>query len=153
MEAVCRSVEETQDLASRFAAAFREGDVVLLVGDLGAGKTHFTQGVAVGLGICERPTSPTFNLMCVYEGGRLPLYHFDLYRLDDPEQLDDIDYFGILEGDGVSVVEWGDKFDEALPDECLVLDFRVMPDGTRVISPRAYGDRGSELLQSFVSSM
>lgn len=139
------SVEETQRLARRMAQVAEPGDVILLVGDLGAGKTHFTQGFAAGLDIVETPTSPTFNLVCEYHGGRLPLYHFDLYRLEDAEQLDDIDYWGITEGDGVSLVEWGDKFPEAATEACLKLDFAVMPDGMRAISEASFDARGEAL--------
>lgn len=145
-------VEETQELARRMAQAAEPGDVILLVGDLGAGKTHFTQGFAAGLGIADVPTSPTFNLVCEYRGGRLPLYHFDLYRLEDADQLDDIDYWGITEGDGVSLVEWGDKFPEAASDACLKLDFSVMPDGARAISATPLAARG-KILTSAVEEM
>lgn len=140
-----RGVEETRELARRMAQAAEAGDVILLVGDLGAGKTHFAQGFAAGLGIADVPTSPTFNLVCEYRGGRLPLYHFDLYRLEDAGQLDDIDYWGITEGDGVSLVEWGDKFPEAAQDACVKLDFSVGVDGVRTISVTPRGARGEVL--------
>lgn len=142
MSFVSHGVEETQEYAKAIAARAQAGDVILLVGDLGAGKTHFTQGFAAGLGVEEVPTSPTFNIVCEYRSGRLPLYHFDLYRLEDADELEDIDYFGITEGDGVSLVEWGDKFDEAAPDDCLVLDFHVEDDGTRVVDEEPRGPRG-----------
>ncbi len=145
MPFISHGVEETQQLAGRIAQRAQAGDVILLVGDLGAGKTHFTQGFAAGLGIAEVPTSPTFNLVCEYYGGRLPLYHFDLYRLEDADELEDIDYYGITEGDGVSLVEWGDKFEEAAPDDCLVLNFKVNEDDTRVIEATATGENGARL--------
>ena len=140
------SVGETQAVAAALAGAVVPGSVIMLDGDLGAGKTHFTQGLAVALGIAEPVTSPTFNLVCEYHDGRLPLYHFDLYRLEEPEELEDIDYYGITEGDGVSLVEWGDKFEEAAPDDCLVLDFKVSEDGTRTIHANATGERANELV-------
>lgn len=146
MSFTSHSVEETQQLAASIAQRAQEGDVILLVGDLGAGKTHFTQGFAAGLGTPDVPTSPTFNLVCEYHGGRLPLYHFDLYRLEEPEELEDIDYYGITEGDGVSLVEWGDKFEEAAPDDCLVLDFKVSADGARTIHAEARGPRAQALI-------
>ncbi len=145
MPYVSHSVEETQQLASAIAQRAQAGDVILLVGDLGAGKTHFTQGFATALGIADTPTSPTFNLVCEYHDGRLPLYHFDLYRLENADELEDIDYYGITEGDGVSLVEWGDKFEEAAPDDCLTLDFKVAEDGTRAIEAEATGRRSIEL--------
>ena len=147
MAFISHNVEETQELAGKLAQRAQAGDVILLVGDLGAGKTHFTQGFAAGLGTPDVPTSPTFNLVCEYHGGRLPLYHFDLYRLNIPDELEDIDYYGIIEGDGVSLVEWGDKFEEAAPDDCLTLDFKVDEKGQRSISVLASGPRASSLAE------
>ncbi len=143
MELVSHSVEETQDYARAMAKVARPGDTILLVGDLGAGKTHFAQGFAAGLNTPDVPTSPTFNLLFEYRGGRLPLYHFDLYRLEDASQLDDIDYWGTTEGDGVSLVEWGDKFPEAAEGACLTLDFSVASDDKRVIYVLPVGPRGA----------
>lgn len=147
------SVEETQRLAALLAPALEEGDVLLLTGDLGAGKTHFAQGLAAALGIREVPTSPTFTLMSSYEGGRLPLYHFDLYRLDDAGELDDIDYFATIEGDGVSVVEWADKFCEACPEDHLLLGFSVRSDGVREIVITSAGLRGEALLEGLAQRL
>lgn len=147
------SVEETQRLAALLAPALEEGDVLLLTGDLGAGKTHFAQGLAAALGIHEVPTSPTFTLMSSYEGGRLPLYHFDLYRLDDAGELDDIDYFATIEGDGVSVVEWADKFCEACPEDHLLLGFSVRSDGVREIGITSAGLRGEALLEGLAQRL
>lgn len=151
MEIISTSVEQTQEYAERMARRAEAGDVILLVGDLGAGKTHFTQGFARGLDLADVPTSPTFNLVCEYRGGRLPLYHFDLYRLESADELDDIDYYGITEGDGVSLVEWGDKFDEAAPDDHVLLDFAVRPDGTRAIGVTATGPRAQALVAALES--
>lgn len=151
MEIISTSVEQTQEYAERMARRAEAGDVILLVGDLGAGKTHFTQGFARGLDLADMPTSPTFNLVCEYCGGRLPLYHFDLYRLENADELDDIDYYGITEGDGVSLVEWGDKFDEAAPDDYVLLDFAVRPDGTRAIGVTATGPRAQALAAALES--
>ena len=150
MKFLSNTVEQTQSLGAQFAQYVQPGDVVLLIGDLGAGKTHFTQGLAKGLEIEQVPTSPTFNIMCVYEGGRMPLYHFDLYRLEDPEELEDIDYFGVIESDGVSLVEWGDRFEDAQPDECLILDFTVLPTQERIIAAQPVGARGQKLAEAFM---
>lgn len=108
------SESETQDLGRRFAQSLKAGDSVSLEGDLGAGKTAFVKGMAVGLGITETVTSPTFTIVNTYEGN-LTLHHFDVYRIDDPGELLEIgwdEYFG---GDAVCVVEWGDRFPEMLP--------------------------------------
>jgi tRNA threonylcarbamoyladenosine biosynthesis protein TsaE len=106
--------------------ALQPGDVVLLTGDLGAGKTQFTKGIAQALDIEEAVTSPTFNLVCEYDSAQgVTLRHFDLYRLEDETELDDIDYFGLLEGKAICVVEWGDKFPNALPLDYLLVTFEL----------------------------
>jgi tRNA threonylcarbamoyladenosine biosynthesis protein TsaE len=100
----------------------------------------------VGLGVVESVTSPTFNILLVHEG-RIPLYHFDLYRLETAEQLDDLDYWGTLEADGVSVVEWGDRFAEAIPDQSVVVRILITGDDCRALEIEGRGVRG-ELLAS-----
>ena len=90
----------TKQLAATLAAHLRPNDVVVLIGDLGAGKTQFVQGIADGLGIKDQVTSPTFNIQVTYDGGRLPLHHFDLYRLEQEEELDDIGFYDTIESDG-----------------------------------------------------
>jgi len=100
---------ETVDAAIDLASTLREGDVVLLFGDLGAGKTAFTRGLAIGLGAAaEDVSSPTFTIMQEYRGGRLPLFHVDLYRLDDPREIEDLG-LDELAVDGVLAIEWADK--------------------------------------------
>lgn len=143
---VSTSVESTWQLASTLAPLLRAGDVILLSGDLGAGKTHFVQGVAKGLGIDGVVSSPTFNIMVSYEGTALPLYHFDLYRLEDSQELEDVGYFEILEGPGASFVEWGDKFPDAMPYEYLELDITLDESGARRFTAHAYGERPRRLL-------
>lgn len=140
--------EQTKALGAALAPALRAGDVVLLTGDLGAGKTQFVQGVAAALGIDDAVVSPTFNIVLSYEGGRLPLYHFDLYRLDDASELDDIDFYGIVEGDGASFIEWGDRFDD-LVDDGMAVAFSVEADGARMLAVRPLGPRGAELAQAW----
>lgn len=120
------------------------GDVVVLSGDLGAGKTQLTKGLATGLGVVEPVTSPTFNILLVHEG-RIPLYHFDLYRLERSEQLTDLDYWGTLEADGVSAVEWGDRFDESIPDQCVIVRILVIDDDARSLQIDPRGQRGQAL--------
>ncbi len=142
---VSRSVEETQRIARALAQLVRPGDVIMLSGDLGAGKTHFSQGFAAALGIDEPVVSPTFNIMLSYPQGRVPLYHFDLYRLDSGDQLEDIDFFATIEGDGVSLVEWGERFRDAFPDDYLRVDIVVLDDGERSITAVPNGARSREL--------
>ena len=124
MEHLSRSVEQTQQLGSRLADGLTGGAVVAFTGDLGAGKTAFTQGIARGLGIGERVTSPTFTIVNEYEGGRLPLFHFDMYRLSSSEELFDIGWEDYLARGGVCVVEWSEIVDDALDDWCIRVDIR-----------------------------
>ena len=137
MEYCSNSVAETEELGAQLAARLRPGDVVAYTGDLGAGKTAFTRGIARGLGIPERVTSPTFTIVNEYEGGRLPLFHFDLYRLGDPEELFDIGWEDYLQRGGVCAVEWSENVAGALEDEPIRVDIRRgAHDGQRVISIR-----------------
>ena len=105
MEFISVSDIETRQIGEDFAKSLKKGDVVCLTGDLGAGKTTFTKGIAKGLGILIEPISPTFNIVNVYEGD-IPLYHFDLYRLSTKEDLYSIDFDDYLFGGGISVIEW-----------------------------------------------
>jgi len=145
------SAEETHDVGTMLATCLHANDVIVLTGDLGAGKTQLTQGVALGLGIIDDVVSPTFNILLSYEGGRLPLYHFDLYRLDGPEELEDIDYYATLEADGVSLIEWGDRFPEELPDDYLAIDITSSTAGTRTLHISATGSRSAELLETWMN--
>ena len=140
------SPEATKQLASTLAPYLRVGDVVVLEGDLGAGKTQFVQGVAAGLGIRDQVTSPTFNILLSYPEGPLPLYHFDLYRLEHPDELEDIGYFETIDGDGASFVEWGEKFPSALPYGYLEIAVTVDADGNRDVRAQSFGDRARQLL-------
>jgi tRNA threonylcarbamoyladenosine biosynthesis protein TsaE len=139
----------TRHCGAAVAPLLRAGDVLLLCGDLGAGKTQLTKGIAEGLGIAEPVTSPTFNILLVHEG-RIPLYHIDLYRLERAEQLEDIDYWGTLEGDGVSVVEWGDRFAGSVPSDCLVVRLTIADDEARDLALEPIGSRAVELAQAWV---
>lgn len=117
-----RSPQETAALAERLGAAAEAGTALCLVGDLGAGKTLFTQGFAKGLGVTSEVTSPTFALMNQYMG-RLPVTHFDLYRLEREEELDEIGFYEFSEDErGVVLIEWADKFPDALPEPHIRLE-------------------------------
>lgn len=114
---VSSSTAETIALGEKCGELLAAGDVLVLTGDLGAGKTQFTKGIARGMGITADVTSPTFTIEMVYEGGAIPLYHFDLYRLNDSSQLDDIGLFDAMESDGPTVIEWGEQFADDIGDE------------------------------------
>lgn len=141
----------TQACGRALAPLLEPGAVIVLTGDLGAGKTQLTKGLAEGLGVPDGVTSPTFNILLVHEG-RMPLFHFDLYRLDDERELDDIDYWGTLESDGVSVVEWGDKFPSALPDERLGLRLHITGDDERSIEMEPSGERAAQVAQAWADA-
>lgn len=113
---VTTSREETIALGERLGSSLRAGDVLVLTGDLGAGKTQLTRGIAAGLGVKADVTSPTFTIEMVYEGADLPLYHFDLYRLDSADELEDTGIFDVLGSDGVCAIEWGEQFADEIGD-------------------------------------
>ena len=109
------SAEETAALGEKLGREAKPGDVCTLMGDLGVGKTVLTQGIAKGLGITEPISSPTFTIVQVYEEGRLPFYHFDVYRIGDIEEMDEIGYEDYVYGEGVCLIEWANLIEEILP--------------------------------------
>jgi len=144
--------EATHAAGTALAGCLEPGDVVLLTGELGAGKTALTKGVAEGLGVVGPVTSPTFNILLVYPG-RLTLNHIDLYRLERSEELVDIDYWGTLEADGVSVVEWGDRFPDAMPVDYVLARIGMLDDTRRTIEVRGVGPRGKRLAEQWVREL
>ena len=111
------SEEETFALGEKIGKEAKAGQVYTLLGDLGVGKTVFTQGVAKGLGITEAICSPTFTIVQVYEEGRMPFYHFDVYRIGDLEEMEEIGYEDYFYGEGISFVEWANLIEELIPDD------------------------------------
>ena len=109
------SPEETFALGESMARAAKPGEVYTLIGDLGVGKTVFTQGIARGLGVMEPVSSPTFTIVQVYEEGRMPFYHFDVYRIGDVEEMEEIGYEDYFYGQGLTLVEWANRIEELLP--------------------------------------
>ena len=109
--------KDTYELGEKIGQMAKPGMVISLTGDLGVGKTVFTQGLAKGLGIEEPVNSPTFTIVQVYEKGRLPLYHFDVYRIGDIEEMDEIGYEDYVYGEGVCLIEWADLIREILPEQ------------------------------------
>ncbi len=107
---------ETYASGFRLGETAKRGQVFALIGDLGVGKTVFTKGLAAGLGITEPVSSPTFTIVQIYEGGRLPFYHFDVYRISDVEEMEEIGYEDYIYGDGVSLIEWADLIADILPE-------------------------------------
>ena len=113
------SEQETLELGKKLAQEAQPGQVFSLVGDLGVGKTVFTKGMAEGLGITEPVSSPTFTIVQVYEEGRMPFYHFDVYRIGDPEEMDEIGYEDYFFGNGVCLVEWANLIEELMPSHTI----------------------------------
>lgn len=112
-----RNAEETYQLGLRIGKQAKQGDVFTLIGDLGVGKTVFTQGMAEGLGITEPISSPTFTIVQVYDEGRLPFYHFDVYRIGDSSEMDEIGFEDYVYGEGVSLIEWANLIGDILPEK------------------------------------
>lgn len=143
LEVITNTAEETRSLAQRLGRNIEESFLITLSGELGAGKTTFTQGLAKGLEITRNVTSPTFTLMKNYKG-RLPLYHIDAYRLEDIDQ--DLGFEEYIDGDGVCVIEWANFIENVLPDEYLNIDLTINDDDSRTIIFRARGSKYEEVL-------
>lgn len=148
LEVVSKSGAQTQRLGHALGSLLLGGDLILLDGQLGAGKTTLTQGLAKGLQVTEVVNSPTFTLLKEYRGA-LPLYHFDLYRLDDPDEIIDLGFEDYFYGSGVCVVEWADKATELWPVERLVIRLTREGEAQRRLLFVATGTRYHELLRQF----
>ena len=135
MKFITHSPEETRALGGRLANALTGGEVVAFTGDLGAGKTAFVSGMAQALGVDERVTSPTFTIVNEYEGGRLPLFHFDMYRLGSADELFHIGWEDYLARGGVCAVEWSENVDEAIEEDAIRVSItRDETENSRVIT-------------------
>lgn len=128
------SVRRTQALGAALARQLQPNDVLLMLGDMGAGKSEFTRGLARGLGVTGYVTSPTFTILQVYEEGRLPLYHFDWYRLNDVEELYELSMEEYLHHDGVAVIEWPSRAEEAVPESYLAVELEPVGESERRIT-------------------
>jgi len=121
------SAEETFSIGESMGKSVKAGSVIALLGDLGVGKTVFTKGFAKGLGIEDNVNSPTFNILKSYSGGRLTLHHFDVYRIGDSSEMDEIGYEDCFFGDGVSLVEWADMVEDILPEDTIRIIIKKDP--------------------------
>ena len=142
------SQTDTEYLGELVAPALADGDVLVLTGGLGVGKTHFTKGVARGLGDKHPVTSPTFALMAVHDGGRIPLFHFDLYRLEHAYELEDTGIYDVLGYEGVCLLEWGEQFQDELTDEFLGVVIKRVGESTRRVHLEPHGERAQRLTQA-----
>ena len=146
MQFLSHSPEETLSFGKRLGKLLQPGDVLCLSGDLGAGKTLFVQGLAQGLRLPDEVTSPTFTVLNIYEG-QVTMYHFDLYRLDWPEQLDDIGFDEYTNNDGIAVIEWPEKFPDRMPEEALRIAITKAGDNGRLFSVTFCGCRYESLYE------
>ena len=133
---ISQSAEETRKLGECLAGELQPGDVILLEGPLGAGKSELSRGVAKGLGVQETVTSPSFTILNVYESGRIPLYHFDWYRLESPDELYEMGMEEYLGGNGAALVEWPWRAPEVLPADFLMIE--ILPTGENERAFRTY---------------
>ncbi|MDO4742852.1 MAG: tRNA (adenosine(37)-N6)-threonylcarbamoyltransferase complex ATPase subunit type 1 TsaE [bacterium] len=132
-EFISNSTEQTEEIAKQFARDLRGGQVIAFEGDLGAGKTCFTKGIAIGLGFLGEVSSPTFALVNEYVGGKIDLYHFDMYRISGWEDLYSTGFFEYLESGGVLAVEWSENISAALPDDTVFVRIEKISDNERKI--------------------
>ena len=140
-------LEETKRFGIKIGKLLKPGDILCLNGDLGAGKTTLTKSIGLGLGVDDYITSPTFSLINEYEG-RVPLYHFDVYRLENVEDLYDLGFDEYFYGHGVSIIEWADKIEALLPKERIVLDIEKCTDiDSRIVSLKGWGNRYLEVVK------
>lgn len=143
MEFITNSVEKTINIGTQIGSLANKGDIICLIGDLGTGKTHITKGIAKGLNINEHITSPTFNIVNEYDG-KLKLYHFDVYRVNDPDEIAAIGFDEYIFGDGLSVIEWANYIEELIPEEHLRILIEKLPQNEetlRKISLKYTSDR------------
>ena len=136
------SEKDTYDLGYQMGKQANPGEVITLIGDLGVGKTVFTQGFAAGLGIKEPVCSPTFTIVQVYDEGRLPFYHFDVYRIGDESEMDEIGYEEYVYGEGVSLIEWANLIEDILPERYIKVE--ISKDNTKGFDYRNIKITGEE---------
>ncbi len=150
----CKGPDETFEAGRLLASVLAPGDVIGLVGNLGAGKTLLTQGMAAGLGVVEpvRVTSPTFSLINEYAGGRLPLVHVDLYRIESEAELEHLGLDEMLDNAGVSSVEWCEQF-PVLPHDHLLVTIDITGDGARTITARGTGTRSTAIALAWATAL
>jgi len=143
LEIVTHCADETIETGKKLGCILKKGDIVCLSGCLGAGKTAFTGGIAKALDVQDHISSPTFTIVNEYPG-RVPLYHFDMYRLDSPDEVYDIGFEEYMYGDGVVVIEWAEKVKDLLPEEYIWVDIKTTAEGSensRTISIEFHGER------------
>jgi tRNA threonylcarbamoyladenosine biosynthesis protein TsaE len=133
---ISNSADETESFGHRFARNVKAGDVLALTGDLGSGKTQFVRGLVAAIGATTPATSPTFTLIHEYSGGRLPIYHFDFFRIEDRSSAERLGLDEYFFGDGVSVIEWADRFPDLVPENARWISFETKSETQRAITTK-----------------
>ena len=133
---ISNSPEETESFGRQFAGNIKPGDVLALTGDLGSGKTQFVKGLGAGLGSTTTATSPTFTLIHEYSGGQLPIYHFDFFRVEDRQAAERLGLDEYFFGNGVSVIEWADRFPDLIPENARWIAFETKSETQRAITTK-----------------
>ncbi len=149
LDCISHSEQQTQRLGLRLGTLVTPGSVVLLEGTMGAGKTVFAQGVALGLEVKEQVTSPSYTLIKEYHSGRMPFYHIDLYRVNSSDSLWNLGLEEYLEGDGVCVIEWARKVRDFLPESWLLINIEIMTDTKRTLHFESEGDHFQKVLHEY----
>lgn len=147
MKKILKNLEDTREFGINFGKALKPGDIVCLNGDLGAGKTTLTKSIGLGLGVEDYITSPTFALINEYRG-KFPVYHFDTYRLEHIEEIDDLGFDEYIYGKGVSIIEWADRIEKALPQERITIDIeKGKGEEERILNISGFGKRYREIIK------
>src|SRR5437764_6841299 len=133
---ISNSAKETEAFGRKFSGQVKAGDVIALTGELGSGKTQFVKGLAAGLAAMTAATSPTFTLIHEYSGGRLPVYHFDFFRIEDRQSAERLGLNDYFFGDGVSVIEWADRFPDLIPENARWISFDTKSETQRAITTK-----------------
>ena len=141
-----RSEDDTRELAENIESEKFPGMVICLIGELGSGKTAFVKGFAASLGLKDDITSPTFNIVKEYEDGEMPLFHMDVYRLEDTDET--IGFNDYFKSNGVTIIEWADMIEDKLPEERLEIKFKVVDENTRVLVLTPYGQAYEDVVNS-----
>ena len=143
---ISNNEEETKAVGFSLASKLKDRDIVILSGDLGSGKTVFAKGFASALGIDEAITSPTFNIVKEYTSGEIPLFHMDVYRLDETDV--EIDFSEYFVKKGVTIIEWSDMIKDVLPEERLEINFKIIGENTRLVIIKPIGKRYEDLCEA-----
>lgn len=147
MEIKLNGLKDTENFGIRFGKLLKPGDIVCLNGDLGAGKTTMTKSIGIGLGVEEYITSPTFTLINMYKG-RMVVYHFDVYRLENVDELYDLGFDEYFFGEGVCIIEWAEKIDRLIPEDRIIIDIKKTDSiDERILHISGYGNRYEEMIK------